>query len=881
MASMWRGWILGLVALLAAGAASLEETAKVLESPPPEARIMMRWWWFGPAVTQQELARELEAMRAAGIGGVEIQPVYPLALDDPGNGFRNLRFLSPEFLDALRFTENKARQLGIRVDLTLGSGWPFGGPTIPVELSAARLRIEPLSRPPQLRWGERVIREFPEHGIRFIESRTGQMVKRAAVGAEGFVFDHYSRAALDRYLETVGEPLLKAFGPFRPYSVFCDSLEVFGSDWTPDLPEEFRRRRGYDLLPLLPALTGEWNEEKARVRHDWALTLTELAEERFLRPLAEWSRRKGVKLRAQVYGTPPVTLASQRYVDLADGEQTQWRRLSASRWASSANHILRRQVTASETWTWLHSPTFAATPLDVKAEADIHFIQGINQLIGHGWPYSPPQAGKPGWGFYAAAALNDHNPWWPVTPELAQYLHRASWLLRQGEPVADVLLYVPVADIRSRFSAASGHVSIDRAVHEAIGDAVIPQILDAGYNFDAVDDGLLEEALAGGRYRAIVLVNAERMEPSALERMAAFARSGGQVIVIGKKPRLSPGYRNSEENDRKVQAAAAALLAEARVRVVETDARLGEALRQAVQPAVEWEPSSPALAFAHRKLSDGEVFFLVNTGNMPWRGRLRFRADAQPAGAWDLLSGEKREFRGEAELPPYGSLVFFAGGSANPAPVRKQPVRELDLSTGWDVTFLDTGRRVRYEGPRSWTEDAETRFYSGVAAYEKTVQLGRDALRAWLEFGPVSPLGPTQQRQPGMRAWLDAPVKDAAVVYVNGKRAGSVFAPPYRIDLTGWLREGENRLRIEVSNTNLNLLARMGEPDYRVLAAAYGERFQMQDMRNLQPAPSGLTGSVKLVVWRQPGGEGSNSGSLSTAPRGGRSARSSGVNESR
>jgi hypothetical protein len=863
------------------GAPAVEETAKTLQAPPPEARILMRWWWFGPAVTHQELARELEAMKAAGIGGVEIQPVYPLTLDDPANGLRNLRFLSPEFLEALRFTERKARELGLRVDLTLGSGWPFGGPKIPLELAAGRLRVEPIRQPPQLRWGERVLREFPEHGLRFIESRTGQMVKRAAVGAEGFVFDHYSRAALDRYLETVGQPLLNAFGPSRPYAVFCDSLEVFGSDWTPDLPEEFRRRRGYDLMPLLPALTGEWNEEKARIRHDWALTLTELAEERFLRPLAEWSRRNGVKLRAQVYGTPPVTLASQRHVDLADGEQTQWRRLSASRWASSANHILRRSVTASETWTWLHSPSFAATPLDVKAEADIHFIQGINQLIGHGWPYSPPQAGKPGWAFYAAAVLNDHNPWWPVMPDLARYLQRVSWLLRQGEPVADVLLYVPVADIRSRFSAGSGHVSIDRSVHEVIGDEVIPQILDAGYNFDAVDDGLLEEALAGGRYRAIVLANAERMEAGTLERLAAFARSGGHVFVAGKKPRLSPGYQNREENDRKVQAAAAALFAEPRVRSLAEDSQLGEALRNAFPPALEWSPRSAALAFAQRKLGDGDVFFVANTGNIPWRGRLRFRAAAQPAAAWDLLTGEKHEFRGEAELPPYGSLVFFAGGGTNAVPVRKQPVRELDLSTGWDVTFLETGRKVRFEVLRSWTEDADTRFYSGSAAYEKTVQLGREAQQAWLEFGPVSPLEPAPQRQPGMRAWLDAPVKDAAVIFVNGKRVGSVFAPPYRIDLTGWLKEGENRLRIEVSNTNLNLLARLGEPDYRVLAAAYGERFQMQDMRNLQPAPSGLTGTVKLVVWRQPGGDTSNSGSLSTAPQRGRSGRSGGANESR
>jgi hypothetical protein len=842
----------------------------------------MRWWWFGPAVTQQELDRELRAMKAAGIGGVEIQPVYPLALDDPASGVRNLRFLSPEFAQALRYAVMRGQKLGLRVDLTLGSGWPFGGPKIPRELASRRLRVEPSGRPPQLRWGERVVREFPEAGLRFVETQTGQMVKRAAVGAEGFVFDHYSHAALDRYLETVGGPLLEALGPARPYAVFCDSLEVFGADWTPDLPEEFQRRRGYDLLPLLPALAGEWNEDKARIRHDWALTLTELAEERFLQPLAEWSRRHGVKLRAQVYGTPPVTLASQRYVDLADGEQTQWRRLSTSRWASSANHVLRRPVTASETWTWLHSPTFAATPLDIKAEADIHFIQGINELIGHGWPYSPPQAGKPGWGFYAAAALNDHNPWWPVMPDLALYLQRASWLLRQGEPVSDLLLYIPVAEIRSRFSAGGGHVSIDRGVHAVIGETVIPQMLDAGYNFDAVDDGLLEEALAGGRYRGIVLANAERIDASVLDRLTAFARAGGHVFVAGRKPRLSPGHLNAEENDRQVQAASARLFSEARVRTVAEDSSLGEALRQALEPALSWEPHSAALGYAHRRLRDGEAFFVANTGNRPWQGRLKFRAATQPAFAWDLLTGEKHEFRGEVEIPPHGSLVFFTGVALNPAPSRKRPVREVDLSSAWEVTFLDTGRKMRLDTLRSWTEDEETRFYSGTAAYEKTIRLERSDLRAWVEFGPVTPVDPQPQRQPGMRAWIEPPVRDAAVVYVNGKRAGSVFAPPYRLDLSGWLQAGDNRLRIEVSNTNLNLLAKLGEPDYRVLAAAYGERFQMQDMRNLEPAPSGLLGWVKLVAWQQAGGETSNnSGSLSAPLREGPDALRRGANQTR
>ncbi len=92
----------------------------------------MRWWWFGPAVTKPELERELRAMKQGGIGGVEVQPVYSLALDDPLHGFHNFPYLSDEFTDRLRFASNKARELGLRFDITLGSGWPFGGPHIPL-----------------------------------------------------------------------------------------------------------------------------------------------------------------------------------------------------------------------------------------------------------------------------------------------------------------------------------------------------------------------------------------------------------------------------------------------------------------------------------------------------------------------------------------------------------------------------------------------------------------------------------------------------------------------------------------------------------------------------------------------------------------------------
>ena len=103
------------------GLAALE---RLFVAPPDDARIMMRWWWFGPTVTKAGLEREMRLMKDGGIGGFEIQPVYPVVLDDADQGFQTQAFLSDGFLDHVRFAAAKARELGLRVDLTLGSGWP-------------------------------------------------------------------------------------------------------------------------------------------------------------------------------------------------------------------------------------------------------------------------------------------------------------------------------------------------------------------------------------------------------------------------------------------------------------------------------------------------------------------------------------------------------------------------------------------------------------------------------------------------------------------------------------------------------------------------------------------------------------------------------------
>src|SRR5580698_925584 len=142
-----RGLLIGgsLGAFLSCAAAlhaqSSAQLLKTFQTPPDDARVMVRWWWFGPAVTRPELAREMEQMKAGGFGGFEIQPVYPLELDDENTGLRNLPYLSDEFLDDVRFTNDEARTLGLRASLTLSSGWPYGGPHTPIDESAAALRL--------------------------------------------------------------------------------------------------------------------------------------------------------------------------------------------------------------------------------------------------------------------------------------------------------------------------------------------------------------------------------------------------------------------------------------------------------------------------------------------------------------------------------------------------------------------------------------------------------------------------------------------------------------------------------------------------------------------------------------------------------------------
>lgn len=877
---------------------TVADVQRHLAVPPDDARPMVRWWWFGPAVVKPQLEREMLAMKQGGFGGFEIQPVYPMELDDPARGIRNLPYLSAEFLDAVSFVNQKARQNNLRVDMTLASGWPYGGPHVPVTEAASRLRVVPVTLPagadsvalPSIGSGEKLVATFvgvgddkqfdatrlamitpslvngraqlaPSDGTRvvvfYIASRTAQQVKRAAVGAEGFVLDHLSRTAIDHHLKQVAEPLLKAFGDQPPYAVFSDSLEVYGTDWTDDFLSEFQRRRGYDLTPHLPLVYGGQGADAGALRRDWALTQTELVNERYLTPVNDWAKRHHTRFRSQTYGEPAVSLSSNRLVALPEGEGPQFREFSFTRLATSAGHLYGRNVVSAETWTWLNSPAFSATPLDMKVEADRMLLQGVNLFVGHGWPYTPPGAQEPGYAFYAAAVFNHHQPWWSVMPDVNAYLQRTSYLLRQGEPANDVALLLPNDDVYAE--SKPGKVSLSAEMHKHVTPAVMEQILDAGHNVDFLDDEALRDS--GKRYPLIVLANATRMSADTLERLIRYVKGGGKLIAVGSKPSLAPGYRDAAAQTKRVRQLSDELFALPGVQLVAQEAALGTAVGKAIAPDFRVAGQAASIGFIRRKLADGDIYFIANTSNREVRTTATLAARRAHAAWWNPHDGKTTPAAVhpsvELVLAPYESRVLVLSDSVSahqPASITPRIATLADLSGDWQLSF--PGAADAMAQPRtlarltSWADDAATRYYSGIGIYSKTVKLDASQLQSptiQLDFGQGTPLEATPKVPAGMRAMLDSPIREAAVVYVNGQRAGTVWHPPYQLEVGKLLKPGDNRIEVQVANLSINLLAGQERPDYRLLSARYGQRFVPQDTHLITPRPSGMLGPVRLL----------------------------------
>jgi hypothetical protein len=934
-----------------AQAPSVDALRKNFMNPPNEARPMVRWWWFGPAVVKPEILRELQQMKADGIQGAELAFVYPEVLDDPAKGLKNLPFLSPEMLDDVNYAQSEGRKLGLRIDVTLCSGWPYGGPHItlaeavtrlrtaevPVpagattvavptvvegktiaELGRTRFMIDGLQKlavgdsilsaviaksiarpvaptsgrgrnggPPPIDWDAASAKPIQVSGsqitvtpsdtartaVFFIQSHTGQEVKRAAVDTDGWVLDPFSHDAVAKHLEKVGEPLVKAFGATPPYAIFSDSLEAYGADWTPKLPEEFKKRRGYDLIPHLPELVAGGTPAADTIRHDYGKTLTELINENYLKQIADWAVAHHTKFRSQTYGEPAVSFSSQNIPQLAEGEGPQWRAFSTLRWATSANHVFNHDVTSGETFTWLHSPVFRATPLDMKTEADIDFIMGENQIICHGWPYSAPdgEVPEPGWSLYAAASFNNHNPWHPVMPAVTAYIGRMSYLMRQGKPANQVVILLPTDD------AWAGFRPTQTTVTGAMGPRITPlmsPILSAGYNADFIDADAIN-AVGLGTHQILVLPPTDRIPLETLKKIAAFAAVGGKVIAVGRAPSIDPEGKTLPE----LTSISKQLFNADKQTFVVDEAHLPDALRAAAKPDFQLPDGDSTarsqLGFIRRKLPTADIYFVVNTGNQAVDTTASFTTAHKSAEVWNpdtaaAFSASSETF--PIHLAPYESrvLVFSdAPSTAKPEPKPAGLSGTLDISTVWKVEFPGLNKTVSEPELTDWIKDPSTIHYSGEAVYSRGINLtnppkttlflevaGGKALPGAPNSPPEhAPLGPdglpnplVTRPGPGMHAYFDPPIREAALVVINGQPAGALWHPPYRLDVTKLIKPGMNHIEIHVFNTALNAWSALPPHNYGPLIAKYGDRFQMQDLNLVMPISSGILGTVRLVT---------------------------------
>ena len=274
--------------------------------PASTDRPFVRWWWNGDRVKADELVRELRLLHAAGVGGVEINPVKFPEEADPLDT-HPLRWLSPEWIDMLKAAFDEAKRLGMTCDLIVGSGWPFGaeylegdergqvmvvavkkleGPATVVyspfelfleadpqvnnpypgrtmELVSLQLVPDPLDDLAQItdlseqKDLDRITVEVPagSHAFYALVKVHGFMqVINGVPGANGPTLNHFNAQAVRKYLTRMSGAIESRIGPLRDHirALFIDGLELEGANWSDDMREEFIRRRGYDPMELLP-----------------------------------------------------------------------------------------------------------------------------------------------------------------------------------------------------------------------------------------------------------------------------------------------------------------------------------------------------------------------------------------------------------------------------------------------------------------------------------------------------------------------------------------------------------------------------------------------------------------------------------------------------
>jgi hypothetical protein len=516
-----------------------------------EMKPWTRWWWMGSAVDEKNIAKALEQYQKAGFGGVEITPIYG------AKGFESqyIQYLSPQWLAMMKFSVDKSKELGMGVDMNLGTGWPFGGPQVKGEHAATKMIVQQYALNKSEKLAEKIVvkeakqpdakiqalKAFDVNGtqidllpfladdgtlnwtaktndvqiVALFAGKTRQQVKRAAPGGEGYTLDHLDKKSVDVYLNRFDEAFKNQSPGIR--SFFNDSYEVYGANWTPLFFNEFKRIKGYNLEDHLLELTDKAleNEKVSRIKSDYREVMSELLQTNFIKEFTDWSKKYNSLTKNQAHGSPGNLIDLYATSDIAECETfgssyfpiPGLRRDSSDirnvdpdpmmfKFATSATNTHGKKYTSSETFTWL-TEHFKTSLSQAKPEVEQLFLSGVNHVFYHGTTYSPEEAGYPGWLFYASVNFVPSNSFWSHVNGLNDYITRVQSVLQTTKADNEILMYWPIYDVWSRTKGLDMALKVhdvDEWLHPTAFYKESLALSEKGYSFDFATDKIIKNA---------------------------------------------------------------------------------------------------------------------------------------------------------------------------------------------------------------------------------------------------------------------------------------------------------------------------------------------------------------------------------------------------
>ena len=716
--------------------------------------------------------------------------------------------------------------------------------------------------------------------LRFGRRTTGANTRPAPRSGYGFECDKFSAAALDAHFDAYLGKLLQTVGP-RPSDhtsgwtfLHLDSWEMGAQNWTAGFRQQFQRRRGYDPLPYLPAMTGrvvQTAEISERFLWDLRLTAQELVIENYAQHLKQLGRRHGLKLSIEPYDMNPtsdMTLGGVADVPMGEfwaqgyGFDTTYSCFEAT----SIAHTLGRPIVAAEAFTADKREAWRLYPTVMKNQSDWALCTGINRFVFHRFAHQPWPDRRPGMTMGPYGVHWDRTQtWWPLAAAYHRYLARCQFLLRQGATVADLCYLVP-----------EGAPNVFRPPPSALSGALPGALPERrGYNFDAcAPETLLAQASVeagqvvfpgGAAYRLLVLPAFDAMTPALLRKIRQLVEAG--ATVVGPPPRKSPSLAGYPQCDQEVASLAAELWGPNAAPPVEVVSRkigrgrvvwggplqektlypdyqsTGRLLAEAGLPP-DFESTGP-LRYTHRRTAEADLYFVANRQAERVEAACTFRIAGRQPELWDPVSGKMRalgeyeQHTGRTNIPlrfqPHQSFFIVFRQAPASATERNRnknfptttPAARIDGP--WQVSFdtkLGGPKNLTFPTLQDWSQRPEpaVRYYSGIATYRQTFDL------------PAS--------LPAGAVLLDlGTVHHMARVRLNGRDLGVLWCAPWRVDISQVVREKENRLEIDVANLWPNRLI----GDQRLPPA---QRVAQTTWNPYKPdsalLPSGLLGPVTL-----------------------------------